>query len=546
MIKRNNGITLIALVVTIIVLLILAGVSIAMLTGENGILTQARNAKNRTEEAKTEEISNLDSMESLINEYTGDVNIPQVVDENPGQLEQENETTFVINSIEDLVVFSYNVRTGNKYEGQTVKLGLNLDFKSDKSYVDPDRTDYGIYGYEGNLKQLLTTGEGFIPIGSQDGTNSFYGTLDGNNNVICSLYENINNTNENESIKGGLFAENYGEIRNIDLKDVNLEFKAERSLATAGISGINYNNIINCNVSGNMRTTAKVYSIIGGICGEARGETNIQNCSSFINIYSNHINNVGSLSCGGIVAQTNVAVDKKVNIDGCFNKGNINIDGGNTQISVGGIIGNSSSEGNCNIKNCYNSGKIQGITSRPYESGVAGIAGGLRYGNLSNCYNIGDIIGSESENETGDVFTIGGILGDQFNDTTVNNVFNLGKVICSTYNNDFEIGGLIGGVGYGSIISIANGYNTGKIETEGVNSNKIGSISGSGEIIPNNCYYLKGTFDIGVAGNETFTGVTELQNISDFPSVLEVVNGDEAFKEDVNNINNGYPILSWQ
>ena len=34
--KRNKGITLIALVVTIIVLLILAGISIAMLTGENG------------------------------------------------------------------------------------------------------------------------------------------------------------------------------------------------------------------------------------------------------------------------------------------------------------------------------------------------------------------------------------------------------------------------------------------------------------------------------------------------------------------------------
>ena len=39
--KNNKGITLIALVVTIIVLLILAGVSIAMLTGQNGILNKA-------------------------------------------------------------------------------------------------------------------------------------------------------------------------------------------------------------------------------------------------------------------------------------------------------------------------------------------------------------------------------------------------------------------------------------------------------------------------------------------------------------------------
>ena len=42
-----NGITLIALVVTIIILLILAGVSIATLTGDNGILGQARKCKRK-------------------------------------------------------------------------------------------------------------------------------------------------------------------------------------------------------------------------------------------------------------------------------------------------------------------------------------------------------------------------------------------------------------------------------------------------------------------------------------------------------------------
>ena len=46
--KANKGITLIALVITIIVLLILAAVSIATLTGENGILTKANTAKTRT------------------------------------------------------------------------------------------------------------------------------------------------------------------------------------------------------------------------------------------------------------------------------------------------------------------------------------------------------------------------------------------------------------------------------------------------------------------------------------------------------------------
>ena len=144
--------------ITIIVLLILAGVSIAMLTGENGILTQAQKAKNETENATKKEEEDLAKLEAMVNGE--DIVITPVDDENPGQLEQEDETTFVINSIEDLVFFSYDVTTnGNKYENQTVKLGTNLDFSSDKSYVNPNRTDFDKYGYTGKLKETLTTGE---------------------------------------------------------------------------------------------------------------------------------------------------------------------------------------------------------------------------------------------------------------------------------------------------------------------------------------------------------------------------------------------------
>ena len=46
--KENRGITLIALVITVIILLILAGVTIATLTGENGILNKSNTAKQET------------------------------------------------------------------------------------------------------------------------------------------------------------------------------------------------------------------------------------------------------------------------------------------------------------------------------------------------------------------------------------------------------------------------------------------------------------------------------------------------------------------
>ena len=66
--KINKGITLIALVITIIVLLILAGVTIATLTGENGILTRVQSTKTQNEKKTIEEQIHLALQSSRINE----------------------------------------------------------------------------------------------------------------------------------------------------------------------------------------------------------------------------------------------------------------------------------------------------------------------------------------------------------------------------------------------------------------------------------------------------------------------------------------------
>ncbi len=68
--QKNRGITLIALVITIIVLLILAGVTISTLTGENGILTKAITAKEQTRAAEVEEQVNLWKTEKEAGNYT--------------------------------------------------------------------------------------------------------------------------------------------------------------------------------------------------------------------------------------------------------------------------------------------------------------------------------------------------------------------------------------------------------------------------------------------------------------------------------------------
>ena len=74
--KNSKGITLIALVITIIVLLILAGVTIATLTGDNGILNKAQSAKTQNDKATAKEKVDLAIAASL--DETGKINLEQL------------------------------------------------------------------------------------------------------------------------------------------------------------------------------------------------------------------------------------------------------------------------------------------------------------------------------------------------------------------------------------------------------------------------------------------------------------------------------------
>ena len=78
--KKQEGITLIALVITIIVLLILAAVTINALSGDNGILKRASQAKKGTNQSNVEEVTKL-SINGLITDNLGDVSTitPQVL-----------------------------------------------------------------------------------------------------------------------------------------------------------------------------------------------------------------------------------------------------------------------------------------------------------------------------------------------------------------------------------------------------------------------------------------------------------------------------------
>ena len=68
---KNNGITLVALVITIIILLILAGVTINLTIGENGIFRTAKNAGKNYMEVQERELAEIANFTNALNDILG-------------------------------------------------------------------------------------------------------------------------------------------------------------------------------------------------------------------------------------------------------------------------------------------------------------------------------------------------------------------------------------------------------------------------------------------------------------------------------------------
>ena len=513
--EKNNGITLIALVITIIVLLILAGVSIAMLTGQNGILTQAQNAKNRTEQAEKDEKEKLGDMEDVINEAISGIEVEQVTDENPGVLEGTGTEAdpYIINSIEDLVFFASNVTNGNTYEGQTVKLGLSLDFNSNKSYVDPFRKDYEEYGYNGELKTLLTSGEGVKPIGTtlskEDEAvtdNSFCGYFDGGNNVIYNCYINKNlSDSENFNMYGLFGAYLYGEVKNLGIEGINYNIIAENySTAVSGICGKLYDNgiLYNCYVTGNIELTVNgnVNANAAGLIDYNRGKIEMCSNKSCIDVEVTGNNSTSIAYCGGIIL--------------------------NNEIET------------ATVKNSYNSGNISVTMKSGQYAQIGGIVRSLDYGTVENSYNLGNILATI--NNSVQESSIGGIVADISSDATLQNIYNRGEISIDLNGAQVYSGGIVGrcrgtinnGYSIANIINVKNQLNCliGKIA---------GLINPTGIIT--NIFYTKNN---AYAVNNSIECQINLISDEELKKLAPTLGS--AFKEDTNNINNGYPILSWQ
>ena len=140
--KMNKGITLIALVVTIVVLLILAAVSISMLGGENGIITQAQNATVKNDNGTVSEALRL-----KLSEYILD-NEGKNEEDKLGLLKKDgiiNDESII--NVEKLV--GEKLKTGNGSDSEDVyKIEDNHLYYYDKN---GNKTDLGDLGDLGSL-----------------------------------------------------------------------------------------------------------------------------------------------------------------------------------------------------------------------------------------------------------------------------------------------------------------------------------------------------------------------------------------------------------
>ena len=336
--KSETGITLIALVVSIIVLIILAGVSIAMLVGENGIITQAQRADELTTQAQQKEAIELAiasvqaqgtleldkaKLETALQSQLGDTAYTLTENGDGSFLLQIGERSYYIDSTgeviteenmiaigsaEELKAFRDDVNSGNTYEGKYVYLTSNITLDSSEPW-EP----IGLYPNDS-------------PTPDDQNNKPFSGIFDGKGYEVNGIY--INTTDKVQGVFGLV---NNGKIMNLGIGE-NCNISAS-GVAISSMAGVLYNNskIVNCyNVS-----DIEVGRYSGGIVGSIHTNSKINNCYNIGNI--NGQNNVGGITGQNLTSTTYNTIGI---IKNSYSLENVvdNLDGGNNNA---GIIENS-------------------------------------------------------------------------------------------------------------------------------------------------------------------------------------------------------------
>ena len=498
--KNNKGITLVALVVTIIVLLILAGVSISMLTGQNGILKRATEAKNTTEVASEKEGIQMaitasqmasdnytsikkDVLQSKLNSYFGKEKTTlednkdgsytvtmnnskrkYTIEDNGSIIEgvydkwngtdskeptEKTSNEIHIYTVAELKWIADKVNNdGNTFDGYTIYLENNLDFGARETSGTWENTENEA------LKWTAIGKQKDIPLKA---------TFEGNNHIIKGVYIN------NETKFNGIFG-NSSSILNLTVK--NSYIKGGDCSGTV-VGAVRSGTIENCH---NINSTVELYDecrSVGGVAGQVKGV--IKNCTNIGGRVVGKKDAKVSTQTGGVVG---IALGGSQAIN-CYNTGNVTGEGN----FVGGVIGviNSSST----VQDCYNTGDVTG--EGDFVGGVVGIAANV----VTKCYNTGTIVSKGIDGT-------GGIVGNCITKIPqdISLCFNAGTV--QAPENAGGISGYLGAQGYAA--KETKCYNKGKVICTQSNTGRgeiIGSMA-SDATVTNSYYFTNETLRYGV------------------------------------------------
>ena len=345
--RSHKGITLIALVVTIVVLLILAGTSIAMLRGDNGIVTQAQKAKEQTTIAKEKESISLakGAIRSRGEEVEKD-NLQEELD----KIEGEGKTEVTLK--EDLSGLEIKfIDTDNKYE-EGVTIEVSEEEQSYWTYEDnPDGT-ITLLKYNppaensSGLTELVVPnnifGKRVKSIGSKEIDRHIAPVWGDNISEYLYLGSTLS-TREQSSIKNIIIKENIDEINPYAFAYGN---EIQNITIQNGITSIGENAFLRCSNLKSITIPNSVTSIKSGVFEYCTSLMSVNIPDGITNIESSVFNGCSSLI--SIYIPDSVTDIKSNAFNGCSSLTSINIPNSVTSIE-NGVFSNCSSLTSINI-----------------------------------------------------------------------------------------------------------------------------------------------------------------------------------------------------
>ena len=443
-----------------------------------------------------------------------------------------------INYIEDLIEI---LDSDDTYEGKTIILNRDLDFKKDESYKDINTS------YKGStLKLYLNTN------GVTQKSSFFEGNISGNGYSIDNIYmqgdmlglfllisnsniENINLSGVIDGRMGGLLADNIEET-NINNLNIDIKIPYNANLVNASIGGVaraaNSVNMQNSFVVTDINIPEN--SVVGGFFQQA-SDTTINNCKQEGTILGKYI--------GGIVSQLN-GNSKIINSSSNGKLSGDRVAGLAYDVDDSEIINSFSTSTisstfdagglaieteNLTIKNSYYNGNING-------SRIGGLA--LYNANIESSYAIANI-------DCVACNIAGGLIGAT-RDATIKNSYSLVNI---NYGNSTgaNIGGLVGLVPAAESTSIErtsiiNSYSSSTIV--GTGTNTIGGLIGSSNSSTiTSSYFNSSLYNGDLIGNSTFDTITNSEGLTEKDMLIESSYNGWDFTNIWNIKNNGLPTL---